>query len=266
MEVLAVLLGHQILRGVPCGLIDDRRVQAFVDLGVVPTGVRDLANIQHVGEHAVDVFLRERLATACRPVLARPLFRRMTGFVEFIGYSDRGRQLDVSVKDRADQIRLLGDDEESFGFLARLEPVPERGLTTHPVALLLGRGELVTDALTRNLTLELREAQQHVERQPPHRSRGIKLLRHRYKRDLFFIKHLHHPREVAQRAAQPIHLVDHDHINASPVDVVKQLLEPWPFHRPAREAAVVVLLFNQLPALVLLALDVIDARFALGIE
>lgn len=266
VKVLAILLGHQILRGVPCRLIDDGFVQTVVDLGVVTAGVCDLADVQHVGQDAVDVFLRERLAAADSPVLARPSFRRMTGFVEFIGHSDRGRQLDVSIEDRADQIRLLGDDEESLGFLTRLEPVPERGLTTDPVALLLGRREFVTDPLARDLPLELREAQQHVERQPAHRSRGIKLLRHRYKRNLLLIKDLHHSRKVAQRAAQPIDLVHDHHIDASPVDVIEQLLETRPFHRAARETAVVVLLFNQLPALVFLALDVIDARLSLGVE
>lgn len=266
VEVLAVLLGHQFLRGVPCRLIDDRPMQTFVDFGVLTAGVRDLADVEHVGQDAVDVFLREWFPAVSGPVLARPLFRCMTGFVEFIGDSNRGRQLDVSVEDRADQIRLLGDDEQALGFLTRLEPVPERGLTTDPVSLLLGRGELVTDTLSRNLSLKLREAQQHVERQPAHRSRRVELLRHRHKRHLFLVKHLHHPREVTERTAQPIDFINNHHINASPVDVIKQLLEPRPFHRATRETAVVVLLLDQLPALVLLALDVIDARLTLGVE
>ena len=82
MEALAVLRGHQILRGVPCCLIDDWLMQTLVDIGAIPPGVCDLADIDSVGEHAVDVFLREWFPTADGPILARPLLRCVARFDE----------------------------------------------------------------------------------------------------------------------------------------------------------------------------------------
>ena len=48
------------------------------------------------------------------------------------------------------------------------DPVAERHHPSHPDALLLGGGDLVPDALARDLALKLGKGQEHVEGQPPH--------------------------------------------------------------------------------------------------
>src|SRR5215510_1918662 len=54
--------------------------------------------------------------------------------------------------------------------------------TAHPHPFLLRGGDLVADALADNLALELREGQQNIEGQAPHRGRRVELLRHRTER------------------------------------------------------------------------------------
>ena len=80
---------------------------------------------------------------------------------------------------------------------------------------------LVADALAGDLALELGEGQKHVERQPPHGCRGVELLRHRDKRNVLVVESLDDLGEVGERAGQPVHLVDDDHIDFSGADVVE---------------------------------------------
>jgi hypothetical protein len=61
---------------------------------------------------------------------------------------------------------------------------------------------------------------------------------------------------IGERARQPIDLIDDDHVDSSRLHVDEQLLQRWPIHRPAGEAAVVVTIPNQSPALMRLALYV----------
>ena len=72
--------------------------------------------------------------------------------------------------------------------------------------------------------------------------------------------------EVGERAGQPIDLIDDDHVDPSRLHIDEQLLQSRPIHRAAGEAAVVVTIPNQSPALVRLALDVGLARLPLGVE
>ena len=62
--------------------------------------------------------------------------------------------------------------------------------------------------------------------------------------------------EVGERAGQPIDLIDDDHVDPSRLHVGEQLLQRRPIHRPAGEAAVVIVIPDQPPALMRLALDV----------
>ena len=80
------------------------------------------------------------------------------------------------------------------------------------------------------------------------------------------VEHLDQLGEVGERAGQPIDLIDDDHVDPSRLHVNEQLLERRPIHRPAGEAAVVVTIPNQSPALVRLALDVGLARLPLSVE
>ena len=72
--------------------------------------------------------------------------------------------------------------------------------------------------------------------------------------------------EVGERAGEPVDLVDHDGVDLAGPDIGQQFLQGRAVERGAREAAVVVVVGNQAPALMRLALDVGLAGLALGIE
>src|SRR5690606_26685244 len=72
--------------------------------------------------------------------------------------------------------------------------------------------------------------------------------------------------EVGQRPREAVDLVDHDNVDAAIADVLQEPLEPGPVDVAAGVPAVVVLGRNRNPSLVLLALDVVEAGLALGVE
>ena len=80
------------------------------------------------------------------------------------------------------------------------------------------------------------------------------------------VKHLHQPGEVHQRPAQAVDLVDHDDIDPTVLDVGQQAAQGRALQRGAGEAAVVVAIGHQGPALSALAGDVRLAGVALGVE
>ncbi len=61
--------------------------------------------------------------------------------------------------------------------------------------------------------------------------------------------------EVGKRPRQPVDLVDDDHVDLASPDIVQQLLQRRPLHRPARKAAVVIAFADELPSLMGLAFD-----------
>ena len=65
---------------------------------------------------------------------------------------------------------------------------------------------------------------------------------------------------------QPVDLVDHDHVDQPVLDVGQQPLQAGAFQRAAGDAAVVVLVADQHPALGALAGDVGLAGLALGVR
>lgn len=89
---------------------------------------------------------------------------------------------------------------------------------------------------------------------------------HRDERHLVPFEHVHDLREVDQRAAEAIHLIDHDAVDLARLDVRQQALESRAVHVAAGESAVVVAVAQADPALVLLAGDVCFARVALGVQ
>ena len=72
--------------------------------------------------------------------------------------------------------------------------------------------------------------------------------------------------EVGERAGQAIDLVDDHHINRSGLHVGQEPLQGRAVHRPSREAPIVVVGFDQDPALMGLALDVGLGGLALRVE
>ncbi len=63
-----------------------------------------------------------------------------------------------------------------------------------------------------------------------------------------------------------VYLVDHDHVDATRVNINEKLLECWPFHRDTGEAAIVIVGWQSFLSLTVLALDVVFAGFPLSVE
>jgi hypothetical protein len=92
-----------------------------------------------------------------------------------------------------------------------------------------------------------------VQREPADGRRRIELLGRRDEGDALLLEDLHHAREVEERAAQAIDLVDDVAVDLPRIDVLKQALDRRAVHVAAREATVVVSLGHHGPALVGLA-------------
>src|ERR1700738_4585688 len=92
------------------------------------------------------------------------------------------------------------------------------------------------------------EGQEHIERQPAHRGRGIELLGDRDKRYALGIEQFDQFGEVCQRSSQTIDLVDDDDVNLPGADVVQQSLQVGPVGRSAGVSAIIVARADQRPA------------------
>jgi len=149
---------------------------------------------------------------------------------------------------------------------AVLRPVAERRHAAHPHPFLFRGGDLVADALTNDLALELCKGQQNVQGQAPHRCRRVELLRHRNKGRPSRIEDLDDLGKIGQRTGQPVDLVDDDRIDATRRDVVKQPLQSRPIRRRAGEPAVVITCTLANPAFVSLTVDESLAGFALRLQ
>src|SRR5258708_1695655 len=79
---------------------------------------------------------------------------------------------EISSEDPSDQFSFFFND----GNLAVLHLIAEGQGASNPQTLPLGGRDLVADPLGGNFPLKLGKGQEHVERQPPHRGRGVELL------------------------------------------------------------------------------------------
>jgi hypothetical protein len=114
--------------------------------------------------------------------------------------------------------------------------------------------------------LELREGQQHVQRQAPHRGRRVELLRHGNKGRVFGIEDLDDLGKIGERAGQPVDLVDDHRVDPPRRDVCEQLLQSGPIHRRAGEPTVIISRPQADPAFMPLAVDEGLAGFALRLQ
>ena len=147
---LLPLLRQAGLHRVPEIQVDDGRVLAGVDRALV----RDLAPVQPVAQQRV-----QRAPGEWLPRLAPDAVEG-----ELLLQQPHRAEREVEAEHAPDGVGL-GLVHHQLA-LARL--VAERHRAAHPHALALGGGDLVADALARDLALELREGQQHVQRQPAH--------------------------------------------------------------------------------------------------
>jgi hypothetical protein len=162
----------------------------------------------------------------------------------------------------AHDFRLTVDDDEP----AVASLIAKRRHPAHPHPLLFRGGDLVADALTGDLPLELREGQQNIEGQPPHRGRRIELLRDRDKGRALGVEDLDDLGKVGERAGEPVDLVDDDDVDPPRLDLCEQLLQSGPIHCGAGEPAIVITIRQAHPAVVPLALDEGLTSFALRLQ
>ena len=85
---------------------------------------------------------------------------------------------------------------------------------------------------------------------------GVERLGHRDEGDAVGVKQLHELGEVGERPGQAIDLVDDHNVDPALSDVSEQLLQAGSVQAAAGEAAVVVMISDQSPSFVGLALDV----------
>ncbi len=172
-------------------------------------------------------------------------------------------ELQVSSKDVPDHVRFGLINNQSVrlaGVIAQRQHAP------HPHALGLGLGDLVPDALAGDLSLELSEGEQNIEGQPPHRGGGVEGLGDRDERHPGLVEHVHDAGEVGQGSGQAIDLVDHHHVHQARFHVSQELGKGRASHASAGEAAIVVALSHQAPALAGLRPDVGLAGLPLGVQ
>ncbi|SMX25902.1 hypothetical protein BOA8489_04047 [Boseongicola aestuarii] len=224
--------------------------------------VTNASGIDRVRQHVVDLTRAHYRPAALRPIPARPKLRSHS---ELSGRFCDGRN-------RAKFLIEIVEHPHGLGFL-RGNPqdpvdwfVAKRYIASHPKPLLLRGRDLVADTLGRHLAFKLREAEQHIERQPSHAGRGIEGLCDRDKRRPCPIQPVHKFREVGQRPRQPVDLVDNDPVDTTCRDIVHQPFQCRAIEVASRDAAVVVAVLNRDPSFMALAGDVGRASLSLCIE
>src|SRR6266851_5538366 len=149
------VLGKAGLHRIPQRGVDDRRVLARVGLVLV----YDLAAIDPVLQYQVERAAADRLAAPAPARSAGPaLAGDAVGFELRLQESHRA-DYGIAAEDVTHHLGLALDDDQ----LSVHDRVAERRHAAHPHAFLLRSGNLVADALARDLALELGKGQQHVE-------------------------------------------------------------------------------------------------------
>src|SRR5437868_4351664 len=149
-----------------CELVPNSGPALIVDQGRLLTGVeftlvRYVAGVNWVREQCVKMTAREGLAAALGAIRCRAAFRPKPETVGLLLDPAHAAELTIKSEDAAHGLGLGRVDDERA--LARF--IAQRHIAAHPHALLLRGGDLVADAFTGDLALELGEGQQHVERQ-----------------------------------------------------------------------------------------------------
>ena len=169
---------------------------------------------------------------------------------------------EIAPENGANGLGLLWHDDKLLGF----GPIAERHGSADPEPFALRGGDLVAHTLADHLTLELREGQKHVERQPAHAACRVEGLGHRHERRLMRVEQIDELGEIGKRAGEAVHLVDDDHIHAAVPHSLEQKLQGRAVERSARESSVIEPVGHERPALVGLALDIGLAGLALRVE
>lgn len=169
------------------------------------------------------------------------------------------------------QVQVI-QDPDGTGFLlhdAQRPPVrfvAQGDVPAHPQSLALGGGDLVADALSRYLPLELSEGQQHVQRQAAHAGGRVEGLRDGHEGRLGGIQPFDQFCEVSKGSRQPVDLVHDDLVDQTLVDIRQQPPQGRALESSAGDAAIIIGLRQHDPAFVLLAGNVGCASLPLGMQ
>ena len=102
-------------------------------------------------------------------------FALAIGYASFVKHASQccsRADLNKSGEDIADDLGLCGHDDQ----LAVFHVIAEGQVAAHEDAFLAAGRDLVTDALSGHLTLELGEGQKDIQRQPSHGGRRVERL------------------------------------------------------------------------------------------
>src|SRR6202047_5020415 len=256
---MAARVGRELVPNSGPGLIVD---QGRLLTGVEFTLVSYVAGVNWVREQCVEMTAREGFAAALGAIRCRAASRPKPETVGLLLDPANAAELTIESEDAAYRLGLGRVDDER----ALVGVIAPRHIPAHPHALLLRRGDLVADAFTGDLALELGKGQQHIERQAPHRARRVELLRHRNERHSLGVEELDQPGKIGERAGQPVDLVDDHDIDPVGSDISDQLLQGGSVQIAAGEPAIVIAGSDQYPALVALTADKGLAGFALRRE
>src|SRR5271166_864442 len=136
------------------------------------TAINDLADVESVLEQMGQSSRAEADMAPTAAICEAASLGPDTTPVKLLDQGARRAKFQVACKDETDRVGLLGDDD---GLLAETS-IAERDRAADPDPFALGGRNLIAHALSNHLALELREREQHIERQPPHAARGVERL------------------------------------------------------------------------------------------
>ena len=243
-------------------LVNDRRVLTLERLRLM----LDPTNVGLVGQHCVQRRFIKRLAASRLSRFRFPRLQAPSTTVKFFDHRRHRLHLEVQAKNTPHLRRLVRVDHQLRAWPGSVDVVAQHRNTARPFPSPSLSRNLVANPLADDLSLELCERKQNIQRQPTHRVRRIELLRHRNERHAMVVERFHDLREVQQATTQSVDLI-HDHaINLSRRDIFQQSFHRGPVNVAARVAAIVVPRRNDLPALLRLTGDEVLAGFTLGVQ
>ena len=165
------LFGQFGLDGLEQRSLEQRRLRSGQDLALEC----HLADIEPVAQHIEQWALGERNAAPDGAARELANFGGQPFRSEIGDQAIDAAQFKVALENEADGSCFVRVDGE----LAVAQRIPERNHASDPQALAFGGGDLVADALGRDLAFELGEGQENIQGQPAHRCRRVELLGHR---------------------------------------------------------------------------------------
>src|SRR5690606_11783803 len=220
-------------------LLEERRVDDGLVLALVALALEvHLAAVDRVAQEHVDVLLGPRAAADLTAGAGGGLLALPAELVDAARDLGGGAEAQVKLEHRPHLLGLVGHDHQAHTLA--IAEVAERRARAEPLPALAGGAHLVAGAVGDHLALELREADDDVEGEPPHRVAGVELLRGRDEADVLLLEAREQLREVEKGAAQAVDLVDHHDVDLARVDVGEQALKRRALDVRAGEASVVV--------------------------